>query len=148
MPHRESPERRTGVGGVCQALGGGEGTGMAYDEKLAERARAAVPPVGELTERAMFGGLCLMLDGHMLCGISGDRLMARLGTEAAEAALAQPHVRVMDFTGRPMKGYVYIEPAGLKGRALDRWVGACAEYVATLPPKKPKKPSARTRATH
>ena len=47
-----------------------------------------------------------------------------------------------------MKGYVYIEPAGLKGRALDRWVGACAEYVATLPPKKPKKPSARTRATH
>jgi hypothetical protein len=108
---------------------------MAYDERLAERVRAAMPTTGDLTERRMFGGLCLMLDGHMVCGVSGDRLMLRLGPEAADAALDRPHVRVMDFTGRPMNGYVYVEPAGLRGRALGRWLAGAAAYVATLPPK-------------
>ena len=108
---------------------------MAYDEELAERVRAAMPATGDLTERKMFGGLCFMLDGHMVCGVSGDRLMLRLGPEAADAALDEPHVRVMDFTGRPMKGYVYVEPAGLAGRALDRWLAGGAAFTATLPPK-------------
>ena len=66
----------------------------------------------------MFGGLAFMLGGRMFCGIVKDSLMARLGPEAACRALDQPHVRPMDFTGRPMKGMVFIDPQGLQGDAL------------------------------
>ena len=121
---------------------------MAYDELLADRVREVLAPHDGTSERKMFGGIAFMFHGNMAVGIRGDELMVRVDKDHYDATLTEPHVGVMDFTGRPMKGYVYIEPAGLKGRALDRWVGACAEYVATLPPKKPKKPSARTRATH
>ncbi len=92
-------------------------------------------PAGEaVTERQMFGGLAFLLGGHMFCGIVNDTLMARLGPGVAEA-LARPHVRPMDFTGRPMKGMVFIEPAGLRGEALREWVIAAAAFARTLPPK-------------
>lgn len=107
---------------------------MAYDEDLASRVRAVLPP-GAVTERQMFGGLAFLLGGHMFCGIVKDALMVRLGPEDAARALDQPHVRPMDFTGRPMRGMVFVDPAGLRGVALRQWVTAAAGYCAGLPPK-------------
>ena len=108
---------------------------MAYDENVADRVRAALR--GEaVTERQMFGGLAFMLAGHMFCGIVKDTLMLRLGPDGAERALDQPHVRPMDFTGRPMKGMVFVEPGGLTGDALQHWVDAAAAFTRTLPPKR------------
>lgn len=77
---------------------------MPYDHDLADRVRAALADRGDAAERAMFGGLTFMVGGHMCCGVTGDDLMVRLEPAAAEAALAEPGVRPMDFTGRPLKG--------------------------------------------
>jgi TfoX/Sxy family transcriptional regulator of competence genes len=108
---------------------------MAYDEALAERVRAAFAGEDGITERKMFGGLAFMLHGNMACGIVKDELMLRLGPEGAERALDEPHVRQMDFTGRPMTGMVFVGPGGLGGDALRRWVGEAASYARALPPK-------------
>jgi len=109
---------------------------VAYDEDLADRVRAVLPAGEPVTERQMFGGLAFMLGGRMFCGIVKDALMARLGPEAAGRALDQPHVRPMDFTGRPMKGYVYIDPPALfDDKDLHAWVLLCVEFVAMLPRK-------------
>ncbi len=108
---------------------------MPYDETLAARVRAALDERDGLTERAMFGGLAFMLHRHMLCGVVGNELMLRLGREQADAALERPHVRPMDFTGRPMAAMVFVAPGGLRGAALRPWLDAAAAYVETLPPK-------------
>ncbi len=84
----------------------------------------------------MFGGLAFMLDGHMTCGIVGHDLMLRLGPDLAGEALKRPHVRVMDFTGKPMAGMVYVSPQGLRGRALRSWVAKAEGFARTLPPKR------------
>ena len=81
----------------------------------------------------MFGGLAFMLAGHMFCGVVKDTLMVRLGPEGVGRALGQPHMRPMDFTGRPMKGMVFVDPAGLHGDALRQWVDAAADYGRGLP---------------
>jgi len=117
---------------------------VAYDEDLADRVRAVLPPAEAVTERQMFGGLAFMLGGHMFCGVVKDTLMVRLGPDGAGRALDRPHVRPMDFTGRPMKGMVFVEPGGLHGAALRHWVAAAAEYARGLPPK-PATPPARRR---
>ena len=117
---------------------------MAYDDDLAARIMAVLPADEPVTERQMFGGLAFMLGGHMFCGVVKDTLMVRLGSEVAGRALEQPHVRPMDFTGRPVTGMVFIEPAGLAGSALQQWVRDAAGYARSLPPKQPK-PAARTR---
>jgi TfoX/Sxy family transcriptional regulator of competence genes len=116
---------------------------MAYDEDLAERVREVLPAA--VTERRMFGGLAFMLGGHMFCGVVKETLMARLGPEAADHALDQPHVRPMDFTGRPMRGMVFVEPAGLAGPALRHWVDAAADYARSLPPKHATPPARKRR---
>ncbi len=118
---------------------------MAYDEDLADRVRAVLPATGQVTEQRMFGGLAFMLGGHMFCGIVKDALMVRLGADAADRALDQPHVRPMDFTGRPAKGMVFVDAAGLRGPELRRWVDAAAEYTGRLPPKPATRPSPRRR---
>ena len=116
---------------------------MTYDQTLAGRIREIIAGIdGEITERKMFGGLAFMLNGHMFTGIVGDELMLRLGEAGAEAALRREHVREMDFTGRPMKAMVFIQPAGLHGAALQEWVEAAAAFARTLPPK----PAARRSA--
>lgn len=125
---------------------------MAYDEKLAERVRAALGDQPELIERKMFGGLAFLLGGHMCCGIVGEDLMVRVGRDGFEQALSKPQARPMDFTGRPLKGMVYVAPAGLRtARSLRTWVERGTTFVATLPPKKPRPrrlPKApRTRST-
>ena len=108
---------------------------MAYDEDLADRVREVLPRGEAVTERQMFGGLAFMLSGHMFCGVVKDTLMLRLGPEAADRALDRPHVRPMDFTGRPMKGMVFVDLEGLHGDALRQWVDAAADYACGLPPK-------------
>ena len=116
---------------------------MAYDEDLADRVREVMPPDAEVTERKMFGGLAFLMRGHMFAGIVGSELMVRIGYEAAQRALELDHVREMDFTGRPMKNMIFVQPAGLDGPALERWVTAAADHARTLAPKQPKHPRRR-----
>ena len=110
---------------------------MAYDEKLAARVREALSKKRSVTEKKMFGGLAFMLRGHMACGVVGDDLMARVGPDAYDDALTEPHVRPMDFTGKPLKGMIYVGPAATKNaRSLAKWVSRSADFTASLPAKK------------
>jgi hypothetical protein len=118
---------------------------MAYDEYLADRVRGVLPGGAEMTERKMFGGLAFLLGGHMFAGVVGDELMVRLGYQAAQRAMEREYVREMDFTGRPMKNMIFVQPGGLDGAALERWVTAAADYVRSLPPKPPRHPVRRGR---
>lgn len=96
---------------------------MAYDERLAERIRTALSGRDDVVERKMFGGITFMVAGRMACGVVHDDLMVRVGSDRHDAALAEPHARPMDFTGRPSRGMVYVEPAGVRSEAdLARWV--------------------------
>ena len=113
---------------------------MAYDEDLADRVREVMPADGGVTERKMFGGLAFLWGGHMFAGVVGSELMVRVGAEAAQRALEHDHVREMDFTGRPMKNMVFVQPAGLRGPALEQWVTAAAGHARTLGPKQPGRP--------
>jgi len=118
---------------------------VAYDVKLASRIRDVVADRRGVTEKEMFGGLAFLLGGKMFCGVTGQELMARVGPDAHDAAMARPHVRVMDFTGRPMRGYVFVGAAALASKAsLGRWVEACLSHVSTLPAKAKRKPAPRT----
>jgi len=109
---------------------------MSYDEELAERLRKVVAARSDVTEKRMFGGLAFLLNGHMFCGIIKEDLMVRVGHQQYKAALAQPHARPMDFTGRPLNGYVYVAPAGYQGTSvLEQWVQRGMSFVATLPAK-------------
>ena len=106
---------------------------MAYDEKLADRIRQAVGPRADVAEKKMFGGIAFLVDGKMFCGIVKDDLMVRVGPEHYEASLAKAHVRPMDFTGRPMNGYVYVGPGGSRTvKAIAKWVEQGAAFVALL----------------
>ena len=106
---------------------------MPYDEGLAERIREILGDANEVTEKKMFGGLALMLNGKMFVGINKEDLMVRVGPERYEAALKEPGAREMDFTGRPMKGYVFVDAAGFEDDAeLTKWVTWATEFVKTL----------------
>ena len=109
---------------------------MAYDQKLADRARALLSRREGFSEKKMFGGLCFLLNGNMCCGIVGDELMVRVGADAYEKSLARAHAREMDFTGRPMRGFVYVGAEGVKTkRTLASWLEAGTAYAGSLPPK-------------
>lgn len=114
---------------------------MAYDEGLAERVRrlldvqTGVVSAG-LVEKKMFGGIAWLLYGNMACGVNGDHLMVRVGPEEYETALTQKHVREMDFTGRPMRGWVIVNAAGISEEAdLQAWIRRGLEFAGSLPPK-------------
>jgi hypothetical protein len=111
---------------------------MAYDGKLAARVRALMSDRDDVIEKRMFGGLMLMVAGHVCCGARGDELILRLSRDDAEAALARPHARPMDFTGRPMRDFVSVRPEGLKGRALRGWVEAAIAAAESRPPREAK----------
>ena len=109
---------------------------MAYDEELADRVRAALADRTDVSERRMFGGLTFMLRGNMCCGVAKTNLMVRVGAEAYDEALAQPGARLMDFTGRPMKGMVFVGPEGYEDDdGLRGWVERGVEYALSLPAK-------------
>ena len=114
---------------------------MGYDERLAQRVREVLRGRRGVAERKMFGGLAFMLRGHMCVGISEGSLMARVGPQNYERALAMDGTREMDFTGKPMRGYVFVGPQSLRSTAdLRRWVELCADFVATLPAKARSRP--------
>jgi len=109
---------------------------MAYDEGLAQRIREALDDVHGASEKKMFGGLCFLIRGNMCCGVVGEELMVRVGPDAYEEALALPHAREMDFTGRAMKGMVYVSTEGLaEDEDLAAWVGRGVAFAGTLPSK-------------
>ncbi len=110
---------------------------MAYDEELAGRVRAALADFQGISERKMFGGLAFLLGGNMCCGVVGEELMVRVGAEGYAAALSEPHAREMDFTGRPLSGFVYVASDGLTSDGdLRAWVERGARYAASLPVKR------------
>jgi TfoX/Sxy family transcriptional regulator of competence genes len=109
---------------------------VAYDTELAERIRRILRPHRNVSERKMFGGIAFMVGGNMACGVIHDELMVRVGSEAFESALAEPHARVMDFTHRPSKGMVYVGVDGIASdEDLARWVGRGTSYAGSLPAK-------------
>ena len=110
---------------------------MAYDEGLAERIREVLEDRVDVMEKRMFGGLAFLCRGYMFVGVAGKTLMARVGPERYSEALSRPQVREMDFTGKPMKGYVFVDPPGFETDSdLSEWVESCYRFVQSLPPKK------------
>lgn len=109
---------------------------MTYDKALAERVREALAARADLSERTMFGGIAFMVGGNMAVGVIDDDLMVRLDPADAERALEEPHTRPMDFTGRPMKGMLFVDSAGTEADDdLAGWVEAGADFAASLPAK-------------
>lgn len=113
---------------------------MAYNERLAERVRAALAAHRGISERRMFGGLAFLLDGKMCVGVLGDELVVRSGAARYAESLKRPHARPMDFTGRSMTGMLYVAPAGVsRGASLQRWVELGLEAAAAATPSKRRK---------
>jgi len=109
---------------------------MPYSKALAARVRQALADRLGIVEKKMFGGVCFLLHGNMLVGVWQDSLIARIGSDRAESALRQEHVRDFDVTGRPMKGWVMIDPDGLDMDVqLSDWLEQAHEFVMTLRPK-------------
>jgi TfoX/Sxy family transcriptional regulator of competence genes len=110
---------------------------MAYDEDFAHRVREQLAEESGVTEKAMFGGLAFLLNGNMAVGLSGGgELMVRVGPDATDDALARPHARLFDMTGRPMKGWILVAPEGVRTkRQLGGWVQRGVKFARTLPPK-------------
>jgi TfoX/Sxy family transcriptional regulator of competence genes len=110
---------------------------VAYDEQLAAGIRDVLAETEGISERKMFGGLAFLHRGNMVCGVVGETLMLRLGPELADAALDESHTRPMDFTGRPMRGMVYVDPPGIAtDSALAAWVEHALGFAETLPAKR------------
>ncbi len=107
---------------------------MPFDDKLANRVRKILEKIEGLSEKKMFGGLCFLINGNMAFGLVNDDLMIRVEPESYEKMLSQPHVRKMDFTGKPLKGFLYI---GVKGTESDKdlrkWVLKGIEFAMSLP---------------
>lgn len=102
---------------------------MAYNETLAERIREELSTVRKVEEKKMMGGLTFMVNSKMCVGIVNDDLMARIDPAKYESSLDKKGCREMDFTGRPMKGFVFIGPEGTKGKKdLSYWVGLSLEF--------------------
>lgn len=105
---------------------------MAYNEILAERIRKILSGHKGLREKKMFGGISFMLNGRMCCGVLKDDLVIRVDPEHYAKALAKPHVRPRDFTGRPMKGFLFVGPGGHHtDESLAKWVKQAADFAAS-----------------
>lgn len=112
---------------------------MAYDETLASRVSSILSSRSDGEAKKMFGGLCFMVRNHMCCGIVGDTLMARVGPDQYEDCLAHEHVSEMDFTGKALKGMVYVSGKGIASDTeLKKWIDRCLKFVSSLPSKKSK----------
>ena len=109
---------------------------MAFDEILAERIRTCLARRKNVEAKKMFGGIGFLLNGNMLVGAWKDSLIARVGPDAYEDALLERHVKEFDITGRPMKGWVLVEPEGVQGDGqLTGWIEQALRFVGTLPAK-------------
>jgi TfoX/Sxy family transcriptional regulator of competence genes len=106
---------------------------LAFSESLAARTRDALARESGITEKKMFGGLCFLLSGKLLVGVFKDSLLVRLGPDGAKTALTKPHVTEVDFSSRPMKGWVVVEPDGIDSdHQLREWVNRAIEFVVTI----------------
>lgn len=109
---------------------------MAYNEKLAQRVRKTLAAHPGIIEKRMFGGLAFIIQGNMFCGVLNEDLIVRTGPESYEGALAEPHVRPMDFTGRPIKSMVFVGPKAYRSdEGLNKWIQRGLEFARSLPPK-------------
>ena len=109
---------------------------MAFREDLAERVRELLTDEETLREQPMFGGLSFMVRGYLPCGVHGEDLIVRLAPDEGAAALEEPHARAMDFSGRPMRGWLFVGPAAeLEEEAFSQWVRRSLEHCLTLKPK-------------
>lgn len=109
---------------------------MPYDETLAERLRFQLARKRGIEEKRMFGGIGFLLQGNMALGAWRDSLIVRVGTTAAADLQYAPHAKVMDLTGRPMKGWLMIAPAGWDTEDdLKTWVSHALDFVKTIPRK-------------
>ena len=109
---------------------------MPYNQSLAERMRPYLLPRAGMSEKAMFGGVAFLLYGNMCCGIWKNLLVIRLSKEEGEKALKKPHTRVMDITGRPMRGWLFVEPSGYKNdKDLFAWIDMAFAFASSLPRK-------------
>lgn len=109
---------------------------MPYDEATADRVRTVLKRTRGLSEKKMFGGIAFLVNGHMACGVLEQTLVLRLGNEGAAKALREEHTRPMDFTGKPMKSMLYVEPAGFRNAdALKSWIKRALTFTRSLPPK-------------
>lgn len=106
------------------------------NDDLNRRLRVALKGKRGVTEKRMFGGLCFLLRGNMLCGTGKDAFMFRVGKDQDAVALKRPGTRPMDITGRVMAGFVWVDPARCDARRLKAWVAMAEAYVGTLPAKK------------
>lgn len=122
---------------------------MAYDEQLGQRIRDALRATTGVSERKMFGGLTFLVAGRMCCGIVGKDLMVRVNEDEFEEVMRDRHVRPMDFTGRPLKGFVYVSPPGVRTPAmLKAWVDRGRRFVrqASATSKRSTPRTSRTRS--
>jgi hypothetical protein len=110
------------------------------DEVLNQRVREALGRFDNVVEKRMFGGVCFMLNGNMLCGTHRNRLMFRVGREQEKEALSRSGARRMDITGRPMAGFVFVDPAKCNARQLKGWINLAENYVGALPRRLAHKP--------
>jgi TfoX/Sxy family transcriptional regulator of competence genes len=109
---------------------------MAYDETLASRLRTILQTQQGVSERQAFGGISFLINGNMSVGVIGDELVVRVGPEGFETALADEHIRPFDFSGRPMKGWVYVAPEALASdESLAAWAQRGVMFARSLPSK-------------
>ncbi len=109
---------------------------MAYDKGLAQRVREILDEEPDFAEKKMFGGICFLFYGNMVCGIIKDDLIVRVGADRYEEMLKRPHAGKFDLTGRPMKGWIMVLSAALDAdEELNEWVQRSVSFVRTLPPK-------------
>ncbi len=108
---------------------------MSFDEALADRVRRALGKRRGLAEKKMFGGLAFLLKGNMCCGVLKRELVVRVPPDETDRVLTEPHTRILDFTGRPMRGWVVVESAGCADDDLAVWIARAVAFASGLPAK-------------
>jgi TfoX/Sxy family transcriptional regulator of competence genes len=113
---------------------------MAYNEKLAANVREIITATNtEVEEKKMFGGLCFMVNGKMCVGVEAERLMVRFNPEQYDEVMEKEGCKPMDFTGKIMKGYVFVDINALSTKKkLAYWVNLALEYNKIAKPSKKK----------
>ena len=109
---------------------------MTYALDLARRMRDHLAGLPDLQEKKMFGGVAFLIGGNLACGVHGDSMIVRVGASNYEAALQRPFTRVFDMTGRPMAGWIMVDPPGCEqDRDLQEWIKQGVDFARSLPPK-------------
>jgi TfoX/Sxy family transcriptional regulator of competence genes len=113
---------------------------MAYNEKLADRIRESIAELPHVEEKMMFGGVCFMINGKMCIGVAGDEMMCRINPALDETVLEKAGCMPMDFTGKPMKGYVFVSEEGMKTKKdFEYWINLCLDFNALAKASKKRK---------